>query len=431
VAFRSIPFHRLPSRQSAPLSARVRRRRAVAGAGLLVSALVQAAACTLTQDEFYPPLVEARPLVPPDAGAPAAEACAPGESCCAALPCPPGQICTAGACVTPVAADAGACVGTDCSEPPPLVPLAPSCDDGVSNGDETGADCGGSCPNSCSAGSGCSTDADCGPGLFCAPGASECASISCSDEVQNGEEAAVDCGGSLCPGCPDGSACTGNPDCASGVCGATSTCSPPACNDRVQNGSESAVDCGGVCPLDCADGAACLVNADCQSQVCDDTGCAAGLALCCQEPSCDDGVRNGGEPVVDCGNAACELCPLGNPCFAGAQCASGTCTGGACANPPTCTDNALNGNESAVDCGGDTCQRCQDRQTCNAAADCVNNNCDAFGICISCGDNVRDGTETGVDCGGADPFCRRCNAGEGCFANTDCISQFCFNGLCG
>ncbi|MCI5221238.1 MAG: hypothetical protein D3924_00790, partial [Candidatus Electrothrix sp. AR4] len=44
-----------------------------------------------------------------------------------------------------------------------------SCSDGIQNGDETGVDCGGSCPNACS---------------------------SCSDGVQNGDETDIDCGGS-------------------------------------------------------------------------------------------------------------------------------------------------------------------------------------------------------------------------------------------
>ncbi len=76
------------------------------------------------------------------------------------------------------------CVG---GTPPP----APTCNDGVQNGNETGVDCGGSC-NPCS---------------------------SCNDGVQNGNETGVDCGGSCNP-------------CVS-------------CNDGIQNGDEEGVDCGG------------------------------------------------------------------------------------------------------------------------------------------------------------------------------------------
>ncbi len=51
----------------------------------------------------------------------------------------------------------------------------PTCTDGIKNGNETGVDCGGSCP--------------------------ACPS-SCSDGIQNGNETGIDCGGS-CPACVD------------------------------------------------------------------------------------------------------------------------------------------------------------------------------------------------------------------------------------
>jgi hypothetical protein len=105
------------------------------------------------------------------------------------------------------------------------------------------------------------------------------------------------------------------------------------------------------------------------------------------------------------------------------------CQGGVCIAGPSCTDNAQNGTESDVDCGG-SCGRCPDLSDCNQDADCVNNNCDASGTCISCGDTVKNGTETGIDCGGADPACRRCNPGEVCLSNSDCLSQFCVGGFC-
>lgn len=320
----------------------------------------------------------------------------------------------------------GGCVGTDCPSEP--VPLAPSCDDGVRNGDETGDDCGGSCPARCSNGGGCQSDADCGGGLFCAS-SSECANVSCNDSEQNGTESAVDCGGD-CPGCPDGTACNTDADCSSRVCGAAGSCAVPSCGDGAQNGSETGVDCGGSCPLGCEDGTTCSDDDDCSSQVCGAAGCGPGPLLCCQAASCDDGVRNGTEPVTDCGAAPCELCPVGSPCLDNAQCQNGACVGGVCANPASCTDGVQNGTESSADCGGG-CPRCPDLRTCREDADCNNNNCDVFGFCISCGDNVVNGTETGVDCGGADPFCRRCNPGELCFFNTDCLSGFCFGGFCG
>ncbi len=56
-------------------------------------------------------------------------------------------------------------------------PPSPTCTDGIQNGDETGVDCGGSCP-ACSI------------------------SPTCDDGIQNGDETGIDCGGS-CKTCPD------------------------------------------------------------------------------------------------------------------------------------------------------------------------------------------------------------------------------------
>lgn len=60
----------------------------------------------------------------------------------------------------------------------------PTCSDGIQNGDEAGIDCG---------------------GTFCA------ACITCSDGIQNGSETGVDCGGPDCPACPT---LPSNDDCA-------------------------------------------------------------------------------------------------------------------------------------------------------------------------------------------------------------------------
>lgn len=79
---------------------------------------------------------------------------------------------------------------------------APTCSDGIQNGDETGVDCGGSC--------------------------TPCAT--CNDGIQNGNETGVDCGGSCAP-CP-------------------------TCSDGIQNGDETGVDCGGSC-APCGGGGGC------------------------------------------------------------------------------------------------------------------------------------------------------------------------------
>lgn len=479
--------------RSGPLRSVPRARRSRwgflgAGASLLTLTLLSIASCTLTSDDFEPARVEPQPNLP-GAEAPvlpvAPVSCVGGGECCAAAPCVGGQLCSSGRCQpAPPLVDAGACVGEDCPRPAQLAPVV-NCADSLFGQGETDTDCGGSCGSTCQVGQRCQSDVDCGAGLSCLSASQRCSPPSCDDGVLNGSERQADCGGGTCPGCADGAACDTDADCLSSVCGADGSCAAPLCNDGVANGSESGVDCGGPCAAcgtgarcntaddclngvclgngcapglalccqprscgddvrngtesdvdcggpcaNCATGGRCNGDNDCQSSVCAPGGCGPGVQQCCQAPSCSDGVANGGEPVPDCGNAACGLCALGQVCSASAQCQSGLCQAGRCANAGSCTDGVQNGTETATDCGGDRCPRCGDRLTCTQASDCINNNC--FGnVCISCGSGVIDGTETDIDCGGSDPFCLRCVPGARCLIGSDCQSGVCNNTFCG
>jgi hypothetical protein len=143
------------------------------------------------------------------------------------------------------------------------LPPTASCSDGIQNGDETGIDCGGACPDAC---------------------------VDCSDGEQNGDETDVDCGGSCPTGCDDGEDCLVGDDCVSLVCDPdTLTCTPPSCDDGVQNGDESDVDCGGSCGNTCEPGDDCNSGADCTSDVCDrDTMTCADLLSVDAAPACTD-----------------------------------------------------------------------------------------------------------------------------------------------
>ena len=69
--------------------------------------------------------------------------------------CPVGYPCTTNAeCST------GLCSGNVCANP------APTCNDGIKNGNETGKDCGGSCVG-CGPGFPCAVDGDCLVGMIC------------------------------------------------------------------------------------------------------------------------------------------------------------------------------------------------------------------------------------------------------------------------
>jgi hypothetical protein len=117
----------------------------------------------------------------------------------------------------------------------------------------------------------------------------------CNDGEQNGTETDVDCGGDGCLKCADGLLCEQGSDCLSGVCqpGCTgllcfpgtrdSRCRPAECNDSTKNGAETDTDCGGgMCPR-CPDGSPCLVDSDCWSDSCDNGTCAAST---CQPELC-------------------------------------------------------------------------------------------------------------------------------------------------
>lgn len=95
----------------------------------------------------------------------------------------------------------------------------------------------------------------------------------CGNGVEDGDETSKDCGGSCPDPCAVGEGCSAGSDCTSKVCGG-GICTAPACDDKVRNGDETDIDCGGpVCPV-CANGKVCSIGADCQSGICEGGTCA-------------------------------------------------------------------------------------------------------------------------------------------------------------
>jgi hypothetical protein len=101
----------------------------------------------------------------------------------------------------------------------------------------------------------------------------------------------------------------------------TGTCLPTTiadgCHDRVLDGDETDVDCGGSCRA-CGFDATCVVASDCQTGACDAGTCAA--------PTCSDGIQDGFEQGVDCGDNQCGFC-AGQDCGMDAACHSNKCSG--------------------------------------------------------------------------------------------------------
>jgi hypothetical protein len=98
--------------------------------------------------------------------------------------------------------------------------LPGNCHDGAKNQDETDVDCGGAiCAPRCTLGKGCLVDGDCAvrtPALQCLASTHKCTDP-CNNTVQDGDETGVDCGGT-CPLKCVGDACKDDSNCQSDSC---------------------------------------------------------------------------------------------------------------------------------------------------------------------------------------------------------------------
>ena len=147
-------------------------------------------------------------------------------------------------------------------------------------------------------------------------------------------------------------------------------------------------------------------------------------------PSCSDGIQNAPETDVDCGGAICIECAVGLKCNIGADCLSTLCEAGRCVEKASagCSNGAQDGTETDIDCGG-SCTPCADGKLCSTGADCATGSCSG-GRCVtpSCTDQKKNGTETDVDCGGS---CAPCALTQGCSVDKDCAPYLCGGGKCG
>ena len=92
----------------------------------------------------------------------------------------------------------------------------------------------------------------------------------CTDNMKNGDETDVDCGGSCGP-CIDGMACVMADDCASRFC-MTMVCS--ACS-TVSDCPSNTYCLGGACVARKANGATCTIGEECLANFCVDGVCCA------------------------------------------------------------------------------------------------------------------------------------------------------------
>lgn len=217
----------------------------------------------------------------------------------------------------------------------------------------------------------------------------------------------------------------------------------------VENVNSEIPDDGFSCTIDSCEGgkklnvvqvdSACKIGNTEEVGVCDDVGrcvvCTTGtpceMGFSCFMGkcwSCTDGVLNGAESDIDCGEGCGIACMIGERCRSPLDCQPGAdCDNDECVS---CTDNILNGNESDVDCGGNCPNRCADTLACRDEDDCESGVCTGD-VCVAptCNDMVQNGTETDVDCGST--CTNDCAEDQGCEVKEDCQGTLlCTNKIC-
>ncbi|MEM3154655.1 MAG: thrombospondin type 3 repeat-containing protein [Candidatus Woesearchaeota archaeon] len=136
---------------------------------------------------------------------------------------------------------------------------------------------------------------------------------------------------------------------------------PEPCQNGDKDPGETGIDCGGECD-GCPEGTVCTSNEDCATNYCDGT---------CKVASCEDGAQNGLESDVDCGGQICKKCQNDKGCIRHTDCDSGYCDllKSICTDAPPCANKALDPGETDIDCGG-PCDRCGEGKTCEERTDC-------------------------------------------------------------
>ena len=273
---------------------------------------------------------------------------------------------------------------------------------------------GSGCATKCADGKNCSSSVDCASGVCLND---VCRKPTRKDGVKNGSETDIDCGSTcdsaICflnvgPFCANGKICTTNDDCESYSC-VGGTCAATTCSNNIEDGTESDIDCGGSCQN-------CLAGQQCEASDKNCFGATCNLLNQCAA-TCSSFHEDGTETDIDCGGS-CSGCANGRQCVVSADCDSGFCVDGVCCNS-SCTGacnacsatvkgNGVDGVCGPIELGDDPASECSGTYQCGGS-----------GACQSCGDGIKDGAETDVDCGGG--TCSKCGVARRCLASTDCV----------
>lgn len=164
--------------------------------------------------------------------------------------------------------------------------LAPTCTNGVTDGDETARDCGGSC-GPCVCGGTLGSSTFCTSACPCSTGQGDCDSSS---------------------QCMTGLVCGTNNGPKFGFSATIDACVPSHCTNRIRDMNEIGVDCGGAdcgnCVVECQNG---IVD---PGEACDDGNRRNGDACetNCTLPTCGNGIRDVGEACDDGNSTNGDAC---------------------------------------------------------------------------------------------------------------------------
>ncbi|APR82401.1 Multiple EGF-like-domain protein 3 precursor [Minicystis rosea] len=180
-------------------------------------------------------------------------------------------------------------------------------------------------------------------------------------------------------------------------------------------GAGTMCDGNGAC-VECLQNSDCVITGFCSKE------------HTCLSPTCGDSAQNGTETDVDCGGS-CSPCKTDAACLVAADCESSVCSGTPLkCQAPSCSDTVKNGTESDLDCGGSCTKKCDPGQACTADTDCIGGKCSGSVCLATCTDQIKNGGESDVDCGGG--TCPKCVVNKDCTAGTDCASGVCTSNKC-
>lgn len=210
----------------------------------------------------------------------------------------------------------------------------------------------------------------------------------CANNVQDGTETDLDCGGSECRGCAPGGMCLSSSDCLQSNCesGICVTFSPTPSPSQVPTFHPT------PSPTDSPTGS---------PSVSPSAAPTISPTLSPTSVTCTDQEKNGDESDIDCGGS-CHGCDIGQLCWLDSDCNDGDCELNVCVTfsptaAPTgvptlhptvadlCVDGILNGDESDIDCGGSCMNRCDEGAACRIKGDCKDDAiCNDDTLCQDC-----------------------------------------------